>query len=124
MRQNNAQNIQKALKHLLNHLDEIFGQHEEIGDTAVREQMYDAVRNKFIVPRAGYNLPVKFGMLSDEGDKLIRAALQTFLEHPDIMAASKSLDTPETRLAAFQDMDVKSIRGNTCDEYFGYAETP
>ena len=124
MKQDNAHNIKKALKQLLDDLDEVFERYEEVGDTAVREQIYDAIRNEFIIPRAGYNLPVKFGMFSQEGDRLVRAVLQKFLVHPDVASASKSLKTPEARLAAFQDMDVKSNKGNTCDEYFGYAELP
>jgi hypothetical protein len=98
--------------------------HEEVGDTDVREQMYDAVHRGFIVPQPGYELPAKFGMFSDEGDKLVRVALQKFLAHPDVVAAAKSLKTPEARLAGFQDTDVESSEGNTYDEYFGYAEKP
>ena len=116
--------MKKALRQLINALDKIFEEHEEVGDTAVREEMYDAVHKSFIVPQAGYKLPAKFGMFSVEGDKLVRTALQKFLAHPDVAAASKSLKTPEARLAAFQDMDVESSEGNIYDEYFGYAEKP
>jgi hypothetical protein len=116
--------MKKALKQLINALDKVFEEHEEVGDTDVREQMYDAVHKGFIVPQPGYKLPAKFGMFSDEGDKLVRTALEKFLAHPDLAAAAKSLKTPEARLAAFQDTDVESNEGNTYDEYFGYAEKP
>jgi hypothetical protein len=116
--------MKKALKQLFNALDKVFEAHEEVGDTQVREEMYDAVRKGFIVPTPGYKLPVKFGMFSDEGDKLVRAALQKFLAHPDLTAASKSLKTPQARLAAFQDPDVESSEGNIYEEYFGHSDSP
>jgi len=118
------QPVKKALKQLINALDKIFEQHEEVGDTAVREQMHDAVRKGFIVPQRAYKLPTKLGMFSDEGDKLVHAAIKKFLGHPDVAAASKALKTPKARLIAFQDTDVESSDGNTYDEYFGYAEKP
>ena len=33
------QRMKKALKQLINALDKVFEEHEEVGDTAVREQM-------------------------------------------------------------------------------------
>jgi len=116
--------MKKALKQLINGLDKVFELHEEVGDTAVREELYSAVHKGFIVPQPGYALPAKFGMFSDEGDKKVRSALQKFLAHPEVVAAAKALRTPEARLASFQDGDVESTEGNTWDEYFGYAEKP
>jgi hypothetical protein len=116
--------MKKALKELINALDKVFEQHEEVADTDVREQMYDAVHKTFIVPQTGYTLPAKFGMFSDEGNDLVKAALEQFLSHPQVKAAAKKLDTPIERLDAFQDIDVVSDAGNTHDEYFGYADAP
>ena len=116
--------MKRALKQLLDALDEVSEEHEEVGDTDVREQMSDAVHKGFIVPQPGHQLPAKFGMFSDEGDKLVCVALQKFLSHPDVVAASKSLKTPAARLAAFQETDVESSKGNTYDVYFGHAEEP
>lgn len=116
--------MKKALKQLIDALDKVFEEHAEVGDTDVREQMYDAVHKGFIMPQPGYKLPAEFGMFSDEGDRLVRTAMEEFLAHPDVAAASRSLKTPEARLAAFQDIDVESSEGNTYDEYFGYAEKP
>lgn len=116
--------MKRALKQLINALDKVFEEHDEVGDTDVREQMYDAVHKAFIVPRAGYELPEKFGMFSPEGNALVRAALKKFLAHKEIAAAAESLKTAEERLAAFQDVEVESSDGNTIDEYFGHAESP
>jgi hypothetical protein len=116
--------MKKALKQLLNALDKVFEEHEEVGDTAVRQFMYDAVHKSFIVPQPGYQLPDDFGMFSDDGNKKVRVALARFLAHPDLAAAAKKLKTPRERLDAFQDVEVESSEGNTQDEYFGYAEAP
>ena len=116
--------MQKALEQLLNNLDEVFAEHEEIGDTDVKQRMYAAVRDGFIVPRAGYTLPKEFGMFSEEGDQLVRAALQSFLAHPEVSKASTLLKTPKERMAAFQDSNIKSSRGMYYDEFFGYAKEP
>src|SRR5690348_1251117 len=98
--------MKKALKQLINALDKIFEVHEEVGDTAVREFMYDAVHKSFIVPEAGYALPDDFGMFSDEGNQQVRNALQKFLAHPEVAAAAARLKTPQERLDAFQDPEV------------------
>jgi hypothetical protein len=116
--------MKKGLKQLLNAPDKIFEEHKEVGDTAVRQFMYDAVHKSFIVRQAGYRLPDDFGMFSDDGKKDVKAALSRFLAHPDLLAAAKRLKTPRERLDAFQDPEVESSEGNTQDEYFGYAEAP
>ncbi len=116
--------MKKALRQLLDSMDQIFEQHEEIGDTDVKQNMYDAIHAGFIVPRPGYTLPAEFHMFSDEGNKKVQSALQKFLVHPEVLAASKSLKAAEARLAAFQGGNVASREGNTYDFYFGYAEKP
>lgn len=113
--------IKKALGQLLTAFDKIFAEHEEIGDSDVRDQMYAAIYGSFIQPQRGYTLPARFGMFSDKGNDLVRFALHKFLTHPEIRIASKALKTPEHRFAAFQDGDVETSEGTTCFEYFGYS---
>ena len=114
--------ITKALKQFLNALDKIFSKHEELGDTDVREQMYRAIYRGFIQPQPAYSLPERFGMFSDKGNDLVRAALHGFLTHPEVVAASRLLKTPEDRFAAFQDSDAKTTEGTHYSEYFGYSK--
>jgi hypothetical protein len=114
--------IKKALKQMLAALDKIYSKHDELGDTDVREQIYEAVYKGFIQPQLGYALPEKFGMFSDKGNDLVRTALQGFLTHPEVVAASRALKTPEDRFAAFQDSDAKTTEGNNYIEYFGYSK--
>ena len=116
--------MKKALEQLINALDRVFETDEEVGDTAVREAMYDAVHKSFIKPVKGYTLPDDFQMFSPAGNKKVRAALAKFLAHPEVVTAAKGLKTPKERLAAFQNVEVESKEGNTYDEYFGYAEAP
>ena len=116
--------MKKALKQLLDDLDKVFEEHQEVGDTDVKQRMYDAVHDGFIVPLPGYTLPEEFGMFSEEGEQLVRAALQSFLAHPEVSEAATLLKTPKARLAAFQDNSIKSSGGMYYDEFFGYAKEP
>jgi hypothetical protein len=113
--------IKKGLKQFLTALDKIYAKHEEVGDSDVRDQMYAAIYRSFIQPRRGYSLPAKFGMFSDKGNDLVRLTLDRFLTHPETLAASSALKSPEDRFAAFQDDDVETSEGTTCIEYFGYS---
>jgi hypothetical protein len=116
--------IKTALKQFLSMLDKIYAKHEELGDTDVREQMYQAIYRGFIQPQQGYSLPERFGMFDDAGNDLVSAALHSFLTHAEVLAASRALKTPEVRFAAFQDSEVKTREGTTYFEYFGYANKP
>jgi len=116
--------IKKALRQFLTGLDKIYAKHEELGDTDVRNQMYAAIYRGFIKPQRGYSLPERFGMFSDKGQGLVRAALHKFLTHPEIVAASRSLKSPEDRFAAFQDGDVETSEGTSYFDYFGYSNKP
>jgi len=114
--------VKAALKKLIDDLDAISEEHDEVLDTDVREQMADSVRQTFINPTPGYTLPDTYGMFSDEGNEMVRSTLQAFFQHPEVLAATKSLTTSQARLDAFQDIEVESENGNTYDEYFGYSE--
>lgn len=107
------------LSKLLNRLDAILKDHEEVGDTDVREQMYEAVYHGFIVQTVGYSLPAKFGMFEPAGDAAVRAALAEFVP----AACALGISTPQERFAAFQDGSVLSDSGCPYDEYFGHSNS-
>ena len=111
--------MKKALKQLLNSLDKVFEDHEELGDTDVRERLADVIQQAFIDRKVGYVVPDEFGMFSDEGNEKVKSALAKFLAHPDVVATGKKLATPKERLDAFANVEVESSEGNTYDEYFG-----
>jgi hypothetical protein len=60
-------------------------------------------------------------MFSDKGNGLVRAALHKFLTHPEVLAASRALNSPEDCFSAFQDDDMQTSEDTTCFEYFGYS---
>jgi hypothetical protein len=113
--------IKKALKQLLTALDRIYAKHEEVGDSDVRDRMYAAIYRSFIQPQRGYALPAKLGMFTDKGNELLRMALHKFLTHPEVLAASRALRSPQDRFAALQDNDVQTSNDTTWFEYFGYS---
>jgi hypothetical protein len=116
--------IKKALSQFLTALDAIGEKHREFGDRPIRERMTDAINLGFIKLQRRYKLPATFGMFSDQGNQLVRDALETFLAHPEVVAAGKKLKTPEERLNAFQDHDAKSAKGNSFFWYFGSCNSP
>lgn len=116
--------MKSALKSLIEDLEKIEEKHEEVGDTAVREAMYDVVSNGFVRQAPGFQLPAKFEMFSDEGNSLVAKALQKFLSHSEVKAAAQNLRSPQERLDAFQAEDIESKNGNTIDYFFGYSDTP
>ncbi len=111
--------MKTVLKNLLNKLDAISKEHEEVGDTDVREQMSEAVYEGFIVQTPGYVLPAEFGMFESEGDIAVRVALSEFIP----AACGSDISTPQKRFAAFQDGFVLSDAGNSYDEYFGHSDS-
>lgn len=114
--------IHDELKALLNTLNAIGEEHEEIGDTDVREQMSAAISHGFLNPIECYNLPDSFGMFSDGANKYVKTALNQFLATVTPKIGSPGLETPKKRLNAFQDDDVESDDKTYYDDYFGYAE--
>jgi len=116
--------MEKLLRKLLEDLEAIEEEHEEVGDTAVREALRAAIHDGFINAKAGFRLGDDFEMYTAKGNKRVKAALRRFLERAPRVAREEGLDTPRARLDAFQNRDVESAGGNYYDDYFGYAEEP
>jgi hypothetical protein len=116
--------VEQLLQALLEDLDAIMDEHEEIGDTEVSIQMTNAVRDGFISPKSGYVLPDTFEMFTPQGDRKVRSALQRFLKKVAKVAVAEGLNTPEARLAAFQNIDVVSEEGSCFNDYFSYSKNP
>jgi hypothetical protein len=114
----------ELLQALLDDLDEIMEEHEDVGDTEVAIQMTKAVHDGFISPRPGFVLPRDFQMHTAQGNRRVRSALQRFLKRAAQVAEVEGLDTPEARLAAFQNLDIESEGGSCYNDYFNYYERP
>ncbi len=116
--------IRSALKQFLTALDKTYAKHGELGDTAVRDRLYAAILKSFLMPVRAYRLPQQFGMFTEEADRLVHAAVQRFLQHPEVVAARRLLKNPDERLNAFQDDEVETSEETNCFEYFGYRGGP
>ncbi|MEM1117825.1 MAG: hypothetical protein AAF845_03595 [Bacteroidota bacterium] len=112
-----------ALRRLLDALDAVSEEHGEIGDTVVREQMFDTVYAHVVQPHLGAEreVPASFGMFSDAANAAVRAALVAFLADPEVVAVRESA-TAQQRLDAFQNPEVASASGTVYDDYFGHLD--
>ena len=114
--------MQAILRRLLDRLDAIAERHGEVGDTAVRDAMSDAVFDGFLRPVFAFALPDRYAMFSEEGDLLVKRALAEFLPAANYSAAEAELSTFHERLSAIQDVDVRSAGGSYFDDYLGWAD--
>jgi hypothetical protein len=116
-----AKPMQAILRRLLDRLDAIAEQHGEVGDTAVRDAISEAVFDGFLRPVSAFALPDRYAMFSEEGDLLLKRALAEFLAAANHSAAEAGLSTFHKRLSALQDADVRSAGGSYFDDYLGWA---
>ena len=116
--------MKELLRRLLEDLETIEEEHEEVGDTAVREALRAALHEGFINPKPGFVLGDDFEMYTAKGNRRVKAALRRFISRAGAAAHAEGLDTPRARLDAFQDREVESAGGNFFDDFFGYAREP
>jgi hypothetical protein len=114
--------MEKLLQTLLEDLDVVLEEHEEIGDTEVSIQMTKAIHEGFIAPRPNFVLPNQFHLFTPQANRKVRAALRRFLGKATKVAEAEGLNTPQARLAAFQNMNVFSEGGSCYNDFFGYHE--
>jgi hypothetical protein len=114
--------MRAILRRLLDRLDAIAEQHGEVGDTAVREAISDAVFDGFLRPISAFALPDRYAMFSEEGDLLVKRALGEFPQAAKHSAAEAGLSTFHERLSALQDVEVRSAGGSYFDDYLGWAD--
>lgn len=111
--------INNALEELLNHLDEVRAKYRELHDTAVREELGDAIRYGFVHGSPTGNSPSNnvYAMFTDKGNKAVHKVIVQFLTHPEVKAALMQL-TPEERLAALLESEVQSSEGRNFIYFF------
>ena len=114
--------MDRVLLELLHRLEEIGEEHEELFDSDVREAMDDVVFSGFVKPKPGYVLPDKFGMFSTEGDELVREVFLWFLPAALQSAEQAGLDTFHKRLAAVQNLEVRTEEENDYNDFFGWSD--
>jgi hypothetical protein len=113
--------MEDVLLELLHRLEIIGDAHEELFDSDVREAMDGTVFYGFIKPRPGYILPDNFAMFSDEGNSLVKHALAWFLPAARAAGVRSGLDTFHKRLAAFQNLEVRTPQKNCYNQFFGWS---
>ena len=113
--------MRDLLLELLRRLEAVDDAHPEVGDSEVREALGMAVFDGFVRPQSGYELPESFAMNTPEGNRRVREALAWFLPAANSEAMRAGFVTFHQRLAAVQDYDVLTARGNDAEEYFGHS---
>jgi hypothetical protein len=108
-----------ALASLLNDLDEISKEHEEIYDTEVRERLWAYLESRFIRYDKATQLPEKFGMFSEDGNKSVRKAFASNTISLDAIIEVFELDTDQKREITFTNPELTNDNGNYLDSYFG-----
>lgn len=113
--------MKDVLRTLLNALDVIGQSHEEIYDTVCREKMGDVIFNLFIRPESGYVASDDFGLYDTTANLAVKKALIEYTIAANRRAAELGIDTFHSRMAAFQDEDVRSdVEKNYFDDFFGW----
>jgi hypothetical protein len=121
---NNDSILRNVLQVLMEDLEAVGAIHEELYDTEVRENMFEAVLRSFLKPEPGYVLPHDYSMFKEEGNLAIRNALGKYIDKASKRCIEMGLSDPIERLAAFQDGDVKTkSEGSYPDDFFGWAES-
>jgi hypothetical protein len=111
--------MEQLLLELLTRLEAVGEYDESLFDTVVREKMGDPIFYGFIKPEPGYVLPDDYGMPEEENLR-IKAALGSYIEGARSLAQDLGLRTFHERLAAFQNLAVRTERKNNYDDFFGW----
>jgi hypothetical protein len=110
--------LQKALARLLERLAVIQRSNPEIADTAVREELSDAVFHGFVSPRKGYRIPADLGLDGARANQRLRKAVETYVTQATKIAAKQELSREERR-AAFEDPTVLNSETEDYEDFFG-----
>jgi hypothetical protein len=111
--------MEQLLLDLMRRLEAVGNLDESLYDTVVREKMSDPIFFLFLKPTAGYVMPDDYGMC-DEDNRLIKAALQQYIDGALAFSSAIGLGTFHMRLAAFQGENVRTEQSNYFDDFFGW----
>lgn len=116
--------LQPILRAFLEDLEDLASEHGELTDTDVREALHRTLTYCVVWGNGDQDLPIHFGMFSDEADSRLRGLVGRFVvEANQILTASR---TPmgQTRLDLLQDSLVRTRTGRMFDEFLGSRATP
>ena len=92
------------LKQVMEELEEIGRSNDELYDTVVRENLFEAVCAGFLKPQPGFRIYDDFGMDSQEANRRVGAALERYIQ----AAGERAQWTPLGRcpVRGFGDLEV------------------
>jgi hypothetical protein len=111
--------MEAVLLELLQRLEVIEEYHGGLGEAA-QESMGDAIFDGFIKPVPDFALRDEFGMNTEEADALVRATLAWFIPAAHQACQQDGLTTFHERLAAFQNLNVRTAATNDYNDFFGW----
>ena len=111
--------MEPLLLELLIRREAVSERDESLFDTVVRQKMGAPIFSGFIKLEPGYVLPNDYAM-PDEENRLIKAALKTYIEGARSLAPALGLDSFHERMAAFQNLVVGTEQKNDSDDFFGW----
>ena len=121
--ENSDARMAALLKQVMEELEVIGETHDELYDTDIRENLFEAVCAGFLKPEAGFRLFDDFGLASEEANRQVKAALARYLQAANERALELGLTTSRQRLNAFQNGEVCTDEGQYPDDFFGWAES-
>src|SRR5689334_17378121 len=110
--------MEQLLLELLARLEAAGERVESLFDTVVREKMGDPIFCGFIKPEPGCALPDEYGMPEEE-NRRIKSALGSYIDGATALARELGLESFHQRLAAFQNLAVRTEQKNDYD-FFGW----
>ncbi len=111
--------MEELLLELLIRPEAIGERDESLFDAVVREKMGEPVFHGFLKPEPGYVLPDDYEMPAAE-DRSIRDALGAYVEEAGTLAKALGIESLHGRLAALEDLDVRTKQENDYDDFFGW----
>jgi hypothetical protein len=111
--------VRHSYLRLLEELEDIGHQHPELYDSDVRQCMSNAIMQGFARLKIDSVPPRSYAMYTPEGDQLVAAAIDRFLDLARQPDALDGLDTFHKRLDLLQDDSVVTDEGNYPDDFFG-----
>jgi hypothetical protein len=113
--------VEKALRAFLERLEAVQEDYDGLGDTDVREHMGDDILRGFLRLESEFVPSGEYG-LDPAANRLVANAIARFVKAARAAARREGLDSFHRRLAAFQDLDVRTAGGSDYNDFFGYKE--
>ena len=110
--------MEDALRTLLERLEAIEEDYDGLGDTIVRDFMGDDILCGFLRLEPGFPLSGEYD-LDPEANRLVKKAFAEFFTAARAAGKREGLHTFHQRLAAFQDVNVKTAGGADYNDFFG-----